>query len=163
MLRNNADARRCSYFKLGLPVVCPVTLLFSVLLQFVNNLFVLIQYRNNLVKFTSVPHFCMVLLNLSVFLWFCNLKTEVKVFPLLLSFNHFSTRMTHNLVYSMTLSINNYSLCQRAYVEILSTREVWRARKRRKSCTRLRLVQLIKAINASVNLKFYYCRARSKQ
>ena len=133
MLRNNADARRCSYFKLGLPVVCPVTLLFSVLLQFVNNLFVLIHYRNNLVKFTSVPHFCMVLLNLSVFLWFCNLKTEIKVFPLLLSFNHFSTRMTHNLVYSMTLSINNYSLCQLAYVEILSTWEVWRARKRCKS------------------------------
>ena len=26
---------------------------------------------------------------------------------------------------------------QRAYVVILSTREVWRARKRRKSCTRL--------------------------
>ena len=142
MLRNNADARRCSYFKLGLPVVCPVTLLFSVLLQFVNNLFVLIHYRNNLVQFTSVPHFCMVLLNLSVFLWFCNLKTEIKVFPLLLSFNHFSTRMTHNLVYSMTLSINNYSLCQRAYVEILSTREVWRARKRRKSCTRRSRVQL---------------------
>ena len=79
---------------------------------------------------------------------------------------------------------------------LLSTWEVWRARKRRKSCTRLRLVQLyplecspnfpsaqyldiptaahthsmnwlfyniIKAINAAVNWKFYYWRARSKQ
>ena len=37
---------------------------------------------------------------------------------------------------------NNYFMRQRAYVEILSTREVWRARKRRKSCTRRSRVQL---------------------
>ena len=32
-------------------------------------------------------------------------------------------------------SINNYFMCQRAYVKILSMWEVWRARKRRRSCT----------------------------
>ena len=48
---------------------------------------------------------------------------------------------------------------QRAYVEILSTREVWRARKRRKSAPRATLASLIKAINAAVNLKFCYCSA----
>ena len=32
-----------------------------------------------------------------------------------------------------SLLINNWFMRQRAYVEILSTREVWRARKRRKS------------------------------
>ena len=31
MLRNNADARRCSYFELGLPVLCPEV---SVVLHF---------------------------------------------------------------------------------------------------------------------------------
>ena len=37
---------------------------------------------------------------------------------------------------------NNQFMRQRAYVEILSTRKVWRARKRRKSCTRCSRVQL---------------------
>lgn len=32
--------------------------------------------------------------------------------------------------------LNNYFMRQRVYVEILSKREVWRARKRRKGCSR---------------------------
>ena len=38
--------------------------------------------------------------------------------------------------------INNWFVCQRAFIEIWSTWEVWRARKMRKSCSRLRLEQL---------------------
>ena len=35
------------------------------------------------------------------------------------------------------MSINNWFIRQRAFIEIWSTREVWRARKMRKSCSRL--------------------------
>ena len=48
---------------------------------------------------------------------------------------------------------NNQFMRQRAYVEILSTREVWRARKRRKSCTRRSRVQfqpLISVLNRNM-------------
>ena len=38
--------------------------------------------------------------------------------------------------------INNWFIRQRAFIEIWSTWEVWRARKMRKSCSRLRLEQL---------------------
>ena len=36
----------------------------------------------------------------------------------------------------LRMLFNNYSMRQRAYVEILSKREVWTARKRRKSSSR---------------------------
>ena len=39
--------------------------------------------------------------------------------------------------------INNWFICQRAFVEIWSTREVWRARKVRKSCSRRSREQLL--------------------
>ena len=83
--------------------------------------------------------------------------------------------------------LNNQFMRQHACVEILSTREVWRARKRRKSCSRrsnssflsalqtsqvvnistyaqlkheLIVFNIVKAINAEVNLNFNYCSTR---
>ena len=41
-----------------------------------------------------------------------------------------------NLLSTFCTQFNNYFMRQRAYVEILSPRKVWRARKRRKSCSR---------------------------
>ena len=49
-----------------------------------------------------------------------------------------------------TKSFNNWFIRQRAFIEIRSTREVWRARKMRKSCSRRKKIFFLRDLFADV-------------
>ena len=58
--------------------------------------------------------------------------------------------------------INNQFMRQRLYVEILSTREVWRAQKRRKRRSRVQLLQQTSFAESPANEKYIQGRAGYK-